>query len=109
MMVSLERVNRQRSKYHGGNEGECAIEGGGMQPSARTPGQGTRVKVQAGFRRKSAHGRSPTPHPRQWNTVCGWMQDGRGNSDMNALTDSDCSQKFSNADSGENFIRSNWT
>jgi hypothetical protein len=34
------------------------------------------------------------------------MQGDLGNSDAGALADSDCSQKFSAADSGENFIRS---
>jgi hypothetical protein len=33
------------------------------------------------------------------------MQDDRENSDTNALTDSYRSEKFSAADSGENFIR----
>jgi hypothetical protein len=41
----------------------------------------------------------------QWSTDCGGIQDDPGNSDISALTNSDCSQKFSDVDSGENFIR----
>jgi hypothetical protein len=40
-----------------------------------------------------------------WNIVHGGMQDIRRNSDMNASTDSHSSEKFSAADSDENFIR----
>jgi hypothetical protein len=41
-----------------------------------------------------------------WNTVRAGVQDIRRNSDINASTDSHSSEKFSAADSGENFIRS---
>jgi hypothetical protein len=44
-----------------------------------------------------------------WNTVSGWMQGDRRNSDISALTDFDRSQIFSTPDSGENFIRSNFS
>jgi hypothetical protein len=40
-----------------------------------------------------------------WNIVRVRMQDIRRNSDMNASTDSNSSEKFSLRDSGENFIR----
>jgi hypothetical protein len=39
------------------------------------------------------------------NTVCGWMQGDPRNSDASALADSHRSQIFSALDSGENFIR----
>ena len=77
-----------------------------MNPCSGSPGKGTRIKMQAGFRREFTHGRSPTPHRHQWNTVRGGVQGEPGNSDIDALPDSDCSQKFSARVSGENFIRS---
>jgi hypothetical protein len=43
-----------------------------------------------------------------WNTVGGWMQGERRNSDIGALTDCDRSQIFSAPDSGENIIRSDF-
>src|SRR6266481_3239737 len=106
MRSFLERVDRQRSEHHRGNDGECAIEGDRVQTMSRPPRKGTRVQVQAGFRRWFAHSRSPTPHCTQWNTDCAGIQGDLGNSDMNALTDSYCSQKFSAANLSENFIRS---
>ena len=77
-----------------------------MNPCSGSPGKGTRIKMQAGFRREFTHGRSPTPHRHQLNTVRGGVQGEPGNSDIDALPDSDCSQKFSARVSGENFIRS---
>jgi hypothetical protein len=40
-----------------------------------------------------------------WNIVRGWTQAGRKNSDADAPTDSVLSEKFSDAESPENFIR----
>jgi hypothetical protein len=97
---------RQRAEYHGRDDRECAVDRSRMQSSGGLPRKGTRMKVQTGFRRYLAHGRSPTPHKATWNTVCGWIQDDMGNSDSGTPADSCHRRKFSTLDSGENFIRS---
>ena len=49
--VNLERVNRQCAEHHSRNESEGAIESGDVQAAPRSPRKGTRMQVQAGFRR----------------------------------------------------------
>ena len=60
--LTLERVHRQCAEHDGRDQRERAVKGGGMQPGSGPAGQGTCIKVQTGFRRQFAHGRSPTQH-----------------------------------------------
>ena len=46
-----EWVYRERAEYHGRDEREGAVQGSRMEAGSGSPGQRTRVKVQAGFRR----------------------------------------------------------
>ena len=49
--AELERMNRQRAEYHGGNHGKRPVEGCGVQAKPGPPRERARVKVQPGFRR----------------------------------------------------------
>ena len=49
--AELERMNRQRAEYHGGNHGKRPVERGGVQTRPGPPRERARVKVQPGFRR----------------------------------------------------------
>jgi hypothetical protein len=46
-----EWMYRERAEYHGRDECECAVERGRMKSRSGSPRKGTRVEVQAGFRR----------------------------------------------------------
>jgi hypothetical protein len=48
---ALERMHRKRPKHDAGDEGERNVKCGGMNSRSTFPQQGTRVKVQASFRR----------------------------------------------------------
>ena len=49
--VLSERVDRQRAEHHGRDEREGAVQRSRMESVSGSPRQGTRVKMQAGFRR----------------------------------------------------------
>jgi hypothetical protein len=61
---TLKWMDGQRAEYHGGDHGEGTVKRGGVQSPAGSPRQRTRIKVNPGFRRQFAHGRSPTQHVR---------------------------------------------
>ena len=46
-----ERVYRERAEYHGRDEREGTVQGYRMEPGSGSPGERTRIKMQAGFRR----------------------------------------------------------
>ena len=48
---ALEWVNRKCAEQHGRDERKRAIERRGMKSCSGSPGQGTRVQMQTGFRR----------------------------------------------------------
>jgi hypothetical protein len=77
---------RKRAEKDTHDEGEGAVKHGCMKSGSAFPGKGTRVEVQAGFRRQLAHGRSPTWHEAQWNIVGTPMQAVPKNSDATTET-----------------------
>ena len=50
--VMLERMRRQRAERKHRDCGDRASKREGMNPPAAAPGQGTRAKMQPGFRRE---------------------------------------------------------
>ena len=72
-------MHRQCADDDGRDECQRAVDGNRVEPSLRPRGAGARKKLKAGFRRRSAHGRSPRQHVRD-------MEDRRPAGGCNMLT-----------------------
>src|SRR5689334_2836912 len=62
--ANSERMHRERADDDSGDQCQRAVDGKRMQPPLCPRGQGARTEMEAGFRRKLLHGRSPTLHVR---------------------------------------------